>query len=126
MEPGSAQDPARRRRRWPSHPIGPRFGAIPDAIARQPEAVYGDLAEVLRRADLRITNLECPLTQRDAPVWKSGSELKGAPEHLGGLTTIPLRPSPWPTIMCSTMGSRLSAKPPVAWTTTVFSGWGPE
>ena len=60
-----------------------------DAIARQPEAVYGDLAELLRRADLRITNLECPLTQRDTPVWKSGSELKGAPEHLGGLTTIP-------------------------------------
>jgi poly-gamma-glutamate capsule biosynthesis protein CapA/YwtB (metallophosphatase superfamily) len=62
------------------------FGPI---IAQAPEAVYGDLMPFLRQADLRIANLECPLTSRGAPVWKSGSVLKGAPEHVRGLTSVP-------------------------------------
>lgn len=58
-------------------------------IAGHPEAVYGDLMPVLRKGDLRITNLECPLTSLDDPVWKSGSVLKGSARHLPGLTSVP-------------------------------------
>ena len=54
-----------------------------------PEALYGDLLPVLRRADLRIVNLECALTDADTPVWKSGAVFKGAPEHVLGLTAVP-------------------------------------
>jgi poly-gamma-glutamate synthesis protein (capsule biosynthesis protein) len=58
-------------------------------IAMHPEAVYGDLLGQLRDADLRITNLECPLTSRNTPVHKSGSVLSGGPEHVPGLTAVP-------------------------------------
>jgi poly-gamma-glutamate synthesis protein (capsule biosynthesis protein) len=58
-------------------------------VAADPEAVYGDLLPVLREASLRMVNLECPLTALDRPVFKSGSVLKGGPEHLRGLTAVP-------------------------------------
>jgi poly-gamma-glutamate synthesis protein (capsule biosynthesis protein) len=58
-------------------------------IEYDPGAVYGDLLPVLGRGDLRITNLECPLTLRKDAVWKSGTELRGAPEHVRGLTVVP-------------------------------------
>ena len=63
--------------------------AFDHIIARSPEAIYGDLLPVLRQGDLRITNLECPLTDLATPVWKSGAVLKGAPEHVPGLTAVP-------------------------------------
>ena len=63
--------------------------AFDPIVARNPEAVYGDLLPILRRGDLRITNLECPLTDVTAPVWKSGSVLKGLPDHVHGLTAVP-------------------------------------
>ena len=58
-------------------------------IAENPEEIYGDLLPVLRQVDLRITNLECPLTNGANQVWKSGSTLKGQPTHISGLTTVP-------------------------------------
>ena len=58
-------------------------------IIRDPEAVYGDIMPVLRQSDLRIVNLECPLTPEASPMWKSGSVLKGDPEHVHGLTVVP-------------------------------------
>jgi poly-gamma-glutamate capsule biosynthesis protein CapA/YwtB (metallophosphatase superfamily) len=58
-------------------------------IAENPEKIYGDLLPVLRQADLRITNLECPLTNGAHQVWKSGSMLKGQPTHISGLTAVP-------------------------------------
>ena len=58
-------------------------------IAEDPEEIYGDLLPVLRQADLRITNLECPLTNGADQAWKSGSMLKGLPTHISGLTTVP-------------------------------------
>ena len=61
-----------------------------DAIIRDdPEAIYGDLLPVMRQSDLRIVNLECPLTPFETPVWKSGTVLKGDPEHVRGLTAVP-------------------------------------
>ncbi len=60
-----------------------------DIIVNDPKAVYGDLLPVLRQSDLRIVNLECPLSSCHAPIWKSGSVLKGDPEHVQGLTAVP-------------------------------------
>jgi poly-gamma-glutamate synthesis protein (capsule biosynthesis protein) len=58
-------------------------------VAEDPEGVYGDLLPVLRAGQLRIANLECPLTGLDRPVRKSGSVLRGEPGHVRGLTAVP-------------------------------------
>lgn len=58
-------------------------------IMDDPEAVYGDLLPELRTSDLRIANLECPLTRSQSAISKSGSVFKGLPEHIGGLTSVP-------------------------------------
>ncbi|MCU0584330.1 MAG: CapA family protein [Syntrophales bacterium] len=63
--------------------------AFDGIVARSPESVYGDLLPVLRKADLRIVNLECALSDGGSPVWKSGSVFKGRPEHIKGLTAVP-------------------------------------
>ena len=63
--------------------------AFDGIVARSPESVYGDLLPVLRKADLRIVNLECALSGGGSPVWKSGSVFKGRPEHIKGLTAVP-------------------------------------
>lgn len=60
-----------------------------DIILDDPEAVYGNLLPTLRESDLRIANLECPLCDKDTPVWKSGSVLKGDVKHVNGLTAVP-------------------------------------
>lgn len=58
-------------------------------VAADPERVYGDLLPVLRGADLRIVNLECPLSAGGQPACKSGSVLKGLPVHVRGLAAVP-------------------------------------
>ena len=58
-------------------------------ILQDPEAVYGDMLPELRASDLRIANLECPLTRSESAVSKSGSVLKGVPGHIAGLTCVP-------------------------------------
>lgn len=58
-------------------------------IKNSPEAIYGNVLPELRNADLRITNLECPLIKTGKPVWKSGSVLLGHPDSLPGLTSVP-------------------------------------
>ena len=63
-----------------------RFAPI---IESDPEAVYGDLLPALRRSDLRIVNLECPLTAHSRPMVKSGSVLEGFPSHVRGLAAVP-------------------------------------
>ncbi|MGD9365602.1 MAG: CapA family protein [Desulfobacteraceae bacterium] len=81
-------------------PRGPRYEiciasdwapirAFSRIILDDPEAVYGDLLPELRNSDLRIANLECPLTRSQSAVSKSGSVLKGMPEHIEGLTSVP-------------------------------------
>ena len=63
--------------------------AFSRTIRDNPEGIYGNLLDELRRSDLRIANLECPLTAAVTPIAKSGSVLKGLPEHIGGLTCVP-------------------------------------
>ncbi len=58
-------------------------------IAQNPEAIYGDLLPVLRACDLRITNLECCLTEGENQISKSGSMFKGLPAHVQGLKDVP-------------------------------------
>jgi poly-gamma-glutamate capsule biosynthesis protein CapA/YwtB (metallophosphatase superfamily) len=60
-----------------------------DIILDDPEAVYGDLLPELRRADVRMVNLECPLVDQGEPVFKSGAVLKGISNHISGLTRVP-------------------------------------
>ncbi|HOW85199.1 MAG TPA: CapA family protein [Candidatus Aminicenantes bacterium] len=63
--------------------------AFEPIVAADPEAVYGDMLPVLRRADLRIVNCECALTAARKPVWKSGAVFKGLPAHAAGLAAVP-------------------------------------
>lgn len=63
--------------------------AFSQTMLDDPEAVYGDLLFELRSSDLRIANLECPLTRSESAVFKSGTVLKGLPEHIKGLTVVP-------------------------------------
>ncbi len=58
-------------------------------VSGDPEAVYGDMLPVLRRADLRVVNCECALTAAGQPVWKSGAVFKGLPAHAAGLAAVP-------------------------------------
>ncbi len=63
--------------------------ALEPVVARDPEAVYGNMLPILRDADLRIVNCECALTAARRPVWKSGAVFKGLPVHAAGLTAVP-------------------------------------
>jgi poly-gamma-glutamate capsule biosynthesis protein CapA/YwtB (metallophosphatase superfamily) len=63
--------------------------AFEPIVSRDPEAVYGDMLPVLRRADLRIVNCECALTAAPKSVWKSGAVFKGLPVHVAGLAAVP-------------------------------------
>ena len=58
-------------------------------IETAPDAVYGDLLPDLQSADLSIVNLEAPLSDRGAPVHKSGSVSKGEEKHIAGLAAVP-------------------------------------
>jgi poly-gamma-glutamate synthesis protein (capsule biosynthesis protein) len=64
--------------------------AFEPVVRNTPEAVYGDLLPVLRRADLRIVNCECAFTSTANAVWKSGAVFKGEPAHVAGLTAVPI------------------------------------
>lgn len=63
--------------------------AFEPIVSKDPEAVYGDMLPVLRRADLRVVNCECALTAAGKPVWKSGAVFKGLPAHAAGLAAVP-------------------------------------
>jgi poly-gamma-glutamate synthesis protein (capsule biosynthesis protein) len=58
-------------------------------LATDPEAAYGDLLPEIRRADLRIANVECALTDRGAPILKGGPNIKGDPDTVRALTLVP-------------------------------------
>jgi poly-gamma-glutamate synthesis protein (capsule biosynthesis protein) len=63
-----------------------RFRSV---IETTPAAVYGDLLPSIQSADLSIVNLEAALSDRGAPVSKSGSVFKGEEKHIAGLTAVP-------------------------------------
>ena len=53
--------------------------------------VYGDLLPLLRECDLRIVNLESPLTDSGAPIWKDGPNLCAHPKAIGALQVVPFQ-----------------------------------
>ncbi len=63
--------------------------ALEPVVSRSPEAVYGDMLPILRRADFRIVNCECALTSAAKSVWKSGAVFKGLPAHAAALSAVP-------------------------------------
>ena len=60
-----------------------------DRLIEDPQAVYGDLLPDLQHSDLRIVNLESPLTDSERPTWKDGPNLRGRPAAIAGLTAVP-------------------------------------
>jgi len=62
--------------------------AFAPVMSEQPEAIYGDLLPILRSADLRIVNVEAPLSG-GVPAVKSGAVFHGEAEHLAALTAVP-------------------------------------
>ncbi|MDD3953795.1 MAG: CapA family protein [Lentisphaeria bacterium] len=62
--------------------------AFAPLMAGQPEAIYGDLLPILRSADLRVVNVEAPLSG-GVPAIKSGAVFHGEAEHLAALTAVP-------------------------------------
>ena len=62
--------------------------AFAPIMAGEPEAIYGDLLPILRSADLRVVNVEAPLSG-GTPAVKSGAVFHGEAEHLAALTAVP-------------------------------------
>ncbi len=58
-------------------------------MLEDPLAVYGDLLPELQDVDMRVVNLECPLSDQGNPVFKSGAVFKGKAAHITGLTDVP-------------------------------------
>jgi poly-gamma-glutamate synthesis protein (capsule biosynthesis protein) len=58
-------------------------------IARDPAAIYGDLMPVLRRADLRLVNVECALGDRGTKICKAGPNMRYVAGSVAGLTSVP-------------------------------------
>jgi poly-gamma-glutamate synthesis protein (capsule biosynthesis protein) len=54
-------------------------------VAGEPEPIYHDLLPVMREKDLSIVNLECPLTEVEDPIRKSGPSLRADPRCATGL-----------------------------------------
>lgn len=59
--------------------------AFQPIIESDPEAIYGDLLPMIRDCDLRVVNLEAPLSDRGTPACKSGAVFKGERKHVQGL-----------------------------------------
>lgn len=59
--------------------------AFSPPLAAEPEAVYGDLLPVLKRADFNIVNLESPLYSGGSFIVKSGAAFSGEAGHVSAL-----------------------------------------
>lgn len=47
--------------------------------------VFNDFLEISRTTDITVTNLECPLTNFDTPIKKTGPNIKTTPECIEGI-----------------------------------------
>lgn len=57
-------------------------------MAQDPAAVYGDLFDRLNAADLKIFNLEAPLSSTGTPAVKSGAAFRADPCHAAALGVL--------------------------------------
>lgn len=58
-------------------------------IDENPAALYGDLLPAMQACDLKVVNLEAPLSDHGTPACKSGAVFKGETAHVAGLTAVP-------------------------------------
>jgi hypothetical protein len=58
-------------------------------VVSDPMRFYGDLAEVLRDADLAVVNLECVVGEAGEPIVKDGPHLRLPARAVDGLAAIP-------------------------------------
>ena len=58
-----------------------------DADEERSGDILSDILPLLRSADFRVVNLECPLAPKelDAPIRKAGPNITGRPENVGFL-----------------------------------------
>lgn len=64
-------------------------GRIEDFVIRQDfDAIFNDMAEEFRRADLSIVDLECPLLEGGHPIQKTGPNLKADPRGIEALRRL--------------------------------------
>ena len=59
----------------------PTAASVPAFEAGDLAALLGDTLDVLRAGDIAVANLECALTDRNAPIRKCGPNLKGKPGY---------------------------------------------
>jgi len=52
------------------------------------KSLFNDFIDVLNSVDYRIVNLECPLTDNNIPIQKTGPHLKASPDMVGLLKDI--------------------------------------
>jgi len=65
------------------------FRKFEQVMLGDPEAVYGDLLPTLRRADLRIVNVECAFSETGKLILKGGAEIKCPPAAAEALKVVP-------------------------------------
>ena len=57
-------------------------------MLNEPLSVYGDLVSELQNVDMRVVNLECPLSDQGEPVFKSGAVFKTGKKWLTSIYGI--------------------------------------
>lgn len=62
--------------------------AFEPLMAKDPAAVYGDLLDPIRKADLTLLNLETPFTRTSDFIVKSGASFRGDPGHAAALEAL--------------------------------------
>ena len=56
---------------------------------QNPKALYDDLLPLIQSTDLRIVNLEAPLSERGVPIAKDGPKMRIKPSAVAGLAEVP-------------------------------------
>ena len=64
-------------------------GNLEPISIRNPKALYDDLLPLIQSPDLRIVNLEAPLSERGIPIAKDGPKMRIKPSAVAGLAEVP-------------------------------------
>lgn len=69
-------------------PIGPVEQMVLDGDVGRISSIFEDVLSVAKECDYRVVNLECPLTRIDAPIAKTGPNLKADRKTAALLTNL--------------------------------------
>ena len=65
----------------------PRLRVEQACLEDRPDEIYDpEIHSILQRKDLSVTNLECPLTNQENPIFKSGPALRSSKKSIAALT----------------------------------------